>query len=89
MLIGYHASCSRQDSGEYSQVEEYGAMWGDFKVKEQVWINDCGEEQNCRKRARDERNKSTIRVSSGLWSAMPDLPHDQPNLLIRELPVVH
>ena len=58
VLFRDHAPCGAQNTTKETEIEEHSAVGCDFKVEEEVGVQDGGEHEDCSERARDESYKS-------------------------------
>lgn len=58
MGVWYHPPCDSQHGPEQTEIEEYCAVRSDFKVQEDVGIDERSQRQHSRKGTSDKGDKS-------------------------------
>ena len=85
-----HASSDSEDGTKDCDIEEHCSVRRNLKVREDLWIENRGEQKHCSKRACNERDESSrSSVSSMSRNVHITIPHDQGNFVIGELADVH
>lgn len=60
IIFRNHPSGDSQNATEDTKIEKHCSVWGNFKVEEEVGVQNSSQDKDSRKWSRDESNESAV-----------------------------